>query len=458
MILCPVTSYLGFRTATQISSMSNIDCQNTLIVELEKITSDSTNSLQQLKVYDLMSYSYLSNALWYYNVTSKGELASMSLEDQRNMVISLLNKYYPYTFNDISTIQAFSNIDLINNFISYQNGLNGDMAKLQSLFGDLTNAVQTKFTNKDSIGNSMDSIHILESNVNQGIYYGVYHTYNGVEFNVYLSKSNDLMNWNYIRMLLYNCDMPYIYRINGYDYILMVHEQWFNDKSSVPSRIGIKLYNNENDLVYGMYEYSYNISLTLGSITNIEGTPNIYSAYVNKYGCINAYIGFHYNDASGVDQNGFGILHNFGNCNNSNAVTSWITYDEDIFNSEMKNEYGVIGNIGQRDIFHYNDNTYCIIEGNIGTMPPTIWQDWKLWIWKNKDDNNAYDYKMAKEYGDIYPINVITANGSINFANPSIKIIKCPNNNQTCVFISYFIFSEGAGLNEAGSVIFYKYL
>ena len=52
-------------------------------------------------------------------------------------------------------------------------------------------------------------------------------------------------------------------------------------------------------------------------------------------------------------------------------------------------------------------------------------------------------------------LNVKTHGGSIAVANPSFTLVSCPHHSaadeSTCLFVSYFLFSEGAAEGEAGS-------
>ena len=62
------------------------------------------------------------------------------------------------------------------------------------------------------------------------------------------------------------------------------------------------------------------------------------------------------------------------------------------------------------------------------------------------------------EGSSVEVLKVVTHDGSTAFANPSFTQLPCPPNKQTgaCIFISYFIFSEGAAPGEQGVVSFFK--
>ena len=492
---CPTVSNLGYRTPDQVSSMSDSDCRNTLIVELQNFCSDDSNAISSLSNNDLMTHSYLGQALLEYNIVTQSQISSMSLDDQRNTLIVQVSQQYPITFGVISQLQGYNTSQLLNVFVSYQSGLvsnENSIAELVSILGDFRDNNNVKFSLHDSKGNSMDALHIIQSmnsNINIGsnsgknIYYGVYHTYNGSMFNIHLSQSTDLMNWDYITTLLTNADMPYLYYYytngNNVSGIIMLHEQWMNADSSKPSRLGFKLYNTEEDLLNGDYSQSFIASLTVGCDTNLEGTPNVYfvesfedstssDGSSNYY--YNIYVGFHYNDGvTGLDRNGFGILKYFGATDSS--LLTWTTFDENVFNTQFSDYYPVTnGNIGQRAAFLYNNSkNYMIIEGNVG-IGTAAWQDWKLWLWVSKHVNTSCNFDnqrfltSTKMDGNFYLIDMLTPQNSTSFANPAVAIVDCPTNGQKvnngetyqCIVGTYFVFSEGAGTGEAGSMLFYK--
>jgi hypothetical protein len=83
--------------------------------------------------------------------------------------------------------------------------------------------------------------------------------------------------------------------------------------SSGPSRLGFKLYYSLAHLLAGDH---FNSFVAPNILSNLEGTPNIYAVHFGMKGgyymLLNASIGFHFNDASGVDQVASGVLADFG--------------------------------------------------------------------------------------------------------------------------------------------------
>lgn len=103
----------GWRTMSELNTMSADDMRNTLIVELNKASTDTIPSLQGRNDTQLTWH-----AIMYYFLLDEGHtaasLAQMSLDDQRNTMITILNIEYP----GIDGKQGFDNGSLINLLIS----------------------------------------------------------------------------------------------------------------------------------------------------------------------------------------------------------------------------------------------------------------------------------------------------------------------------------------------------
>ena len=290
-------------------------------------------------------------------------------------------------------------------------------------------------------------------------YYGVYHSMLDGEFQVRLAASDNLRNWTFVRTLVSNADMPYIFQdIPGTDWVMLAHEQWMSPGSTSPSRLGFKLFYNETQLFSGVYFNSYIAPLTMGKHSMLEGTPSIYAAsfvFRSGYYMIDADIGFHYNDDAGVDQVAQATLKSFGP-----------TVIEPQFNSSQATGYnnafialGAKGNIGQRMAGTVNGVRVIAQEANFGPMPPTVWQNWRVWLYFPQKEEGVFPTGA----GSIEQLTPQTNKGSCAFGNPAFAVLDCPENNSSsfpklCLFVSYFIFSEGAAPNEAGVCTFYSEL
>jgi len=340
-------------------------------------------------------------------------------------------------------------------------GSGAALGDLKALFSDLKEADGIKFGIKDDQGKQMACVHVYEAITEPirssfGNYFALYHASVDGEFEVRLASSSDLMSWKFVRSLLLNADMPQVYRVSGSDWMLLVHEQWMNKGSQLPSQLGFKLYYNESDLFAGAHFNSHVSALSVGSHSQLEGTPSIYNAKLVQrkgYYMVDADIGFHFNNEAGVDQVAQGRLTSFGP---TVVQPSWSAEEATSYNVAFKS-LGAIGNIGQRESGILLGQHFLTQEANVGHMPPTIWQDWRVWLYYFADSETSFPTSGGGS--KILELNVTTPGGSTAFGNPSWQVVKCPKDDGAkCLVVSYFLFGEGAAPGESGPCMFYKRL
>ena len=314
------------------------------------------------------------------------------------------------------------------------------------------------------------------------------------QWEVRTATSSDLMSWQYVSTVLANADMPYAYTLpNGL--VLLAHEQWMTPGSRAPCRIGFKLYANASALLLGHPPLSSFIApLTVGA--HLEGTPNIFAARLVYHQddaggtrtTVSADIGFHFNDARGVDQVALGHLQGLSAVGTFRSKTvlgyeepepRWTSSPAADYNALFKRA-GCIGNIGQRDAGRLGGAPIVLQEGNIGHMPPTQWDKWRLWFYLPTPNES-----LLGGNGTITAWKPVTDGGSTAFGNPSFRVLPCPydgsgsggggssgssstlrssnssslrksNVSGDCVFVSLFIFGQGAAKGEAGVLAFYN--
>ena len=105
---------------------------------------------------------------------------------------------------------------------------------------------------------------------------------------IFLAQSFDLMHWETLRRLVSNADMPVINQDRRTGSIVLVYEHYLSPKSQWPSAVGVRLYDNTEQLLLGKASKIYTAPNT---ISRLEGTPNIYTFDSTK-GTLD--IGFHY--------------------------------------------------------------------------------------------------------------------------------------------------------------------
>lgn len=346
-----------------------------------------------------------------------------------------------------------------------------------ALFSNVTSSLAHAYDLKDDQGSQMACVHAYPARSpavwgGGHRYWALYQAKVGSEFQVRLASSSDLVSWAFRRTLLQNADMPYASRPapathdgasdDDDGWIVVTHEQWMRPGSTLPSQLGFKLYYNESQLLAGTHFNSYVAPLSVGAASRLEGTPSLYATTLVQRGglwMVDADVGFHFNDARGIDQVASGALSSFGPTAVAPSLTRQARADayDDLFASR-----GAVGNIGQRAPGTLLGAHLCAQEANVGAMPPTVWADWRVWL---------YFFGAAEgdvptgASGNVTMLNVTTHGGSTAFGNPSWTVLPCPGayaaghgGGPPCLFVSYFLFGEGAAPGEAGVCAFVQQL
>jgi len=300
------------------------------------------------------------------------------------------------------------------------------VAFVKELFEDVTAATDYRYDAKDNEGKGLDTIKIIENP--EGGYIGVYHFLIGT-FQVRLANSTDLLHWTFVRTIEQSASQPTIAQAPSGGYIVAF------EKEGGSSHLQFQYYSNLSRLIIGPADATHDANRTLSSLH--EGTPNVYNITI-KDSTLNACIGFHY-DTGSVDKAAVGWLtiplDNPQNMvwNNTRPLTG--------YNQDLRENYQVRGNIGDRDygqVFGRNFTLQegCLVERN------GHWAHWRIFIYDHLTNNFTI-------------LNIKTHKGSTSFGNPTFTFLESPNG-KDCIVVTYFLFSEGAESGEAGELIFYK--
>lgn len=299
---------------------------------------------------------------------------------------------------------------------------------------------QCRYNAKDDQGAGLDTIKIIANP--QGGYLGVYHFPIGesLEYSqVRLACSADLLNWTFVRTVELQASQPTIAQAPNGAYIVAFEKHVFIEAKE-ERHIGFHYYPNVTCLLTGSEFCEQIANLTIGA--QLEGTPNINNiTIVNSI--MNASIGFHYNDAYGLDNVATGHLTVPLDNPKDTMRWNWTTAPLSEYNEKLRREGDVKGNIGDRDYGQVFGRKFTLQEGNLyENSPQTNWTAWRIFLY----DHSTSNFTM---------LNIKTHEGSISFGNPTFTFLKSPNG-KDCVVITYFLFSEGAEGEEAGELIFYK--
>ena len=118
--------YSGWRTRAETAAMDDNGKISTLIVELEKISSHSIQSLQQFptvgNTQSLVGFAYITTFLKSKRIRTVAERESASYEDQRSALIDAVSKR---GFFEVSYLQSLGDVDLYNKGVqAFGNDLN----------------------------------------------------------------------------------------------------------------------------------------------------------------------------------------------------------------------------------------------------------------------------------------------------------------------------------------------
>ena len=299
---------------------------------------------------------------------------------------------------------------------------------------DVTSATAYRYGLKDSAGNSMDTLKVIEV-PGQG-YLGTYHTQVGGVFRVKVATSPDLLTWTYRADLDDYASQPAIARVSD-DSFVVAYEKGSGGPVKCTGTGGtgneclhFRHYASLAALLSAQADREFKASRTLSNCA--EGTPNINSVTLAPdidHSTVS--LGFHYFRNCDVDRQATGTLTNF---------SSWSPEDETHLNTLFEALTPDIGgNVGDRDSLAWNGGRFNIHEAQ---WTKGDWASWRSYL---------YDYQQDK----ITQLAVKTHKGSTAFGNPSFTLVSSPSG-RPAIVVTYFIFSEGAASGEGGELLFYR--
>lgn len=264
----------------------------------------------------------------------------------------------------------------------------------------------------------------------QGGYLGVYHDELNHVFQIRLATSHDLLHWHYIRTIDQHASQATIAALDNNSFLIGYEKETGKFLSTGYSNLAFKHYANLKTLLSGKSDKS--LILEHSFATSNEGTPNFISVSPSpdlSHSIIR--IGFHYLNGA-TDQNAEGTLTNF---------SAWIAHDNNNINARFDHKGNIGGNIGDRDSFTINKDSYMLIEaqykqGDFGA--------WRVYL---------YDANL----GSTTLLRFNTPGHSKAFANPTLTFLFLPNG--AFGFVSTeMIWIHNSGPGEAGEMIYYKAL
>jgi hypothetical protein len=288
----------------------------------------------------------------------------------------------------------------------------------------VTQADGYRYTTRDHLGRSMDTLKILRSGAKG--YLGVYHTFSRGRFSVHVATSRNLVAWRHRATLATNASQPTVARGPGKGY-LVAYEKDSGCRGS-NNCLAFKRYDSARQLLRAKHRgRERRIGRTFSKCA--EGTPNFYEVTSRSFD-----IGFHYFQDCRVDRQARGTYNL--------ATGSWrprTVPSTDRLLLAAGADPG--GNIGDRDAVFYGPAAADrgIYEAMTGPRSAGFG------VWRC----------FADEAGVITQLRVRTHGGSTACANPTVTNATLPDG-RAGLIATYFIPVEGAARNEAGTLVFWR--
>lgn len=287
---------------------------------------------------------------------------------------------------------------------------------IEPLVANVGSSMIRKFDAKDSEGNGLDCIKIIE--IGPHDYLGVCHSVSGGIFRARLVRSSNLVDWARVVTLDDHAHQPTIQKV-GAKFVLA----WEKD-GPAGNWIRVRAYDSLANLISGVSAAQADLPRTLSP--SAEGTPSFDGITLgNSWANSTIALRHHYYRNSDVDRQAAGRLTGFSNWTSS-AVAEGTSTLEKIYH----------GNMGDRDSLDFLGRKFDLMEAQI---TKNDWASWRI---------------LMRQRGKAYKqLPIQTPGGSTSFANPTWTLLHLPNGRSGLV-VTLFIPSEGAAPGEAGELIY----
>ncbi|WP_329114665.1 hypothetical protein [Streptomyces sp. NBC_01465] len=288
--------------------------------------------------------------------------------------------------------------------------------RLASAIDDVRSSDGHTYNTTDSSGRTMDAAQIVQAA--DGTYLAVYHSMlaDG-RFHAAVATSTDVLHWQRRHDFGAGTSQPDLARADDGRYVLA----WEKDPRN---HIAVRGYRDLGALLAGRADHSFDAPLTLSRCS--EGTPSITSVHGSTIELTG-----HYRNNCDTDHQLHATLKDF---------TTWHAGSDTRLDRALY-DWGIGGNIGDRDPVVYQGRSLLLIEGQGRRGDFASWRTY------------VYD----PHSGRAVLASLHTHGGSTAFANPSATRITAPDG-RTALLVSVFIPKEGAAAGEAGQLLYWHSL
>ncbi|MEA2186328.1 MAG: hypothetical protein QOK16_1339 [Solirubrobacteraceae bacterium] len=315
---------------------------------------------------------------------------------------------------------------------------------------------------KDDRGAPLEGLKVVQVD---GRNIGLYHAPGGGRFNVYVATSDDLISWKRRDTIDEDASQATIAVLPGGSLLVAYEKTTLVDLLPRPPapaaellknplriledpfnriRVRFRYYRSADDLLNNEFARQFTAPRLLSPTA--EGTPSITNATL-RGGLISQSrieVGLHYFANSPgqpqVDRRGTAVLTNFSGWEERARPD----LDAEFLDTKARHSGfagSPAGSIGDRDQIIFDGVRLELQEAQ---YIPNDYTSWRTFLVDPRSTTPR-------------PLQIITGGGSRSFGNPSVTELTAPDGSRA-VFVSVYVFSEGAAKSEAGPLIYYREL
>ncbi|HEX8159897.1 MAG TPA: sialidase family protein [Solirubrobacteraceae bacterium] len=335
-------------------------------------------------------------------------------------------------------------------------------ASLASIVERVDQSTAHRYGAKDDHGAPLEGLKVVQVD---GRNIGIYHAPGGGRFNVHVATSDDLISWKRRDTIDEDASQATIAVLPGGSLLVAYEKTTLVDLLPRPPapaatlltnplriledpfdriRVRFRYYRSVNDLLHNQFARQFTPPRRLSPTA--EGTPSITNATL-RGGLISRSrieVGLHYFANSPgqpqVDRRSTALLTNF----NSWQERARPDLDAEFLTAKARHDGfagSPIGSIGDRDQIIFDGVRLELQEAQ---YVPNDYASWRTFL-------------VDPRRPVPRPLQIVTGSGSRSFGNPSVTELTGPDGHRA-VFVSIYVFSEGAAKSEAGPLIYYREL
>ena len=279
----------------------------------------------------------------------------------------------------------------------------------------------------DDRGSSMDTLDVIAAPAGvPARYIGVYHTTVGGILVTKLATSQNLTTWAWQADLDVHAGQATLAALPDGGFVLAVERDRPHPQYVAANNLVLRHYADWASLRGATFDREVDLPRSLAPTS--EGTPALDVRRWNGIADSEIAIRFHYFKDINVDRQASGTLTNF-------SPASWAPQPDAAVNALFVS-LGTRGNLGDRADLTYEGHSFAVIEAQ------SVKSNFGAWRF----------YLYDRERNEARLLALRLPAGSWALGNPTVRQLTDPEGRQV-LFMSGFVFSQGAGPGEAGQFI-----